>query len=73
MDILQVEAVYENGILRLPYELPLESGQKVRVTIDSGISAAKRMYGIVKWNGDPDELTRFLNDPDEGIWETRDV
>jgi predicted DNA-binding antitoxin AbrB/MazE fold protein len=30
---LEIEAVYENGVLRLEREVPLEAGQRVRLTI----------------------------------------
>ena len=30
---LEIEAVYENGTLKLPRELPLQEGQKVTITI----------------------------------------
>jgi predicted DNA-binding antitoxin AbrB/MazE fold protein len=70
MKTLQIEAVYENSTLKLPHELPLEEGQKVTIMIHSG-SAAERMYGMLPWKGDPEELHRYLNDPDEGQWGSR--
>jgi predicted DNA-binding antitoxin AbrB/MazE fold protein len=70
--MLRLEAVYEHGILKLPHELPLQEGQRVMITIQSG-SAAERLYGMLPWNGDPEELHRFLNDPDEGPWGSRDI
>ena len=72
MENLQVEAVYEHGTLKLPRELPLREGQKVSITIHTG-SAVERLSGILPWNGDPEELHRFLNDPDEGMWGSRDL
>ena len=72
MGTLQIEAVYEHGTLKLPHELPLEEGQRVKITIHPG-GAAERMYGLIPWTGDPEELRRFLNDPDEGQWGNRDL
>ena len=72
MDTLRLEAVYEHGTLKLPRELPLQEGQRVMITIHSA-SAAERLYGVVPWAGDPEELHRFLNDPDEGQWGSRDI
>jgi predicted DNA-binding antitoxin AbrB/MazE fold protein len=69
---LQIEAVYEHGILRLPHELPLQEGQRVIITIQPS-SAVERLTGMLPWTGDPDELDRFLNDPDEGLWGSRDI
>ena len=72
MDTLQVEAVYEHGTLKLSRELPLQEGQRVMITIHAG-SAAERLYGALPWAGDPEELHRFLDDPDEGQWGSRDI
>jgi len=70
---LEIEAVYEAGTLRLPRELPLPAGQKVTITIHPTGSAVQRFYGLVRWTGDPEELHRYLNDPDEGQWGHHDV
>lgn len=67
MKTIQIEAVYEHGTLKLPHELPLQEGQRVKITIESH-SAVERLSGVLPWNGDPEELHRFLNDPDEGQW-----
>jgi predicted DNA-binding antitoxin AbrB/MazE fold protein len=67
---LQIEAVYEYGTLKLPHELPLQEGQRVTITIHPG-SAVEQMYGMVPWFGEPEELRRFLNDPDGGQWGER--
>ncbi len=72
MENLRIEAVYEHGTLKLPHELPLQEGQRVLITIQAS-SAAERLYGILPWSGDPEELHRFLNDRDEGQWGSRDV
>jgi predicted DNA-binding antitoxin AbrB/MazE fold protein len=71
VDTLQVEAVYENGTLKLPHELPLKEGQRVTVTIKAK-TAVQHLTGILPWKGDPKELERWLNDPDEGMWGPRD-
>ena len=73
MDTLRVEAVYEHGILKLPHALPLQEGQRVTITIHPSGSAVERLSGMLPWTGDPEELRRFLNDPDEGLWGSRDV
>jgi len=73
MEKLQIEAVYAHGTLQLPRELPLREGQRVTITIHPSDSAVERMYGMVPWTGDPEELRRFLNDPDEGQWGNRDT
>lgn len=70
---LEIEAVYERGILKLPRELPLREGQKVTITIHPGVNAVERLYGLVAYQGNLEEFDRWLNDPDEGQWGSHDV
>jgi hypothetical protein len=69
---LEVEGVYESRALKLSRELPPE-GQKVTVTIRPAGSAVERFYGSVRWAGEPEELRRFLDDPEASHWGSRDV
>ena len=73
MQDLEIEAVYERGVLKLPRELPLTEGATVRITVHSPDKRAQRLLGLVPWTGDPKELDQWLNDPDEGQWGSRDV
>jgi predicted DNA-binding antitoxin AbrB/MazE fold protein len=73
MQGLEIEAVYERGTLKLPRELPLQEGQKVRITIHPTGDSVHRLYGTVPWTGDLEEFDRWLNDPDEGQWGNRGV
>jgi predicted DNA-binding antitoxin AbrB/MazE fold protein len=68
---LTIEAVYENGVLKPTQPLPLAEHEKVSVIIEPKRSWVDRTSGILKWKGDPDELRRFLEDPDEGILGSR--
>lgn len=68
---MTVEAVYEDGVLKPSQLLPLGEREKVNVTIESAVSWADRTAGMLKWTGDPEELRRFLEDPDEGILGSR--
>lgn len=70
---LQVEATYENGMLRPAEELPLQEGQKVTITIQPIGSAVKRFCGSIPWTRDPEELHRYLDDPGESMWGSRDI
>jgi predicted DNA-binding antitoxin AbrB/MazE fold protein len=70
---LEIEAVYEHGTLKLARPLPLPEGQKVFITLQVTGSAVERLYGMIPWRGDLDEFDRWLNDPDEGQWGSRDV
>jgi predicted DNA-binding antitoxin AbrB/MazE fold protein len=73
VDKLEIEAVYEDGSLKLARPLPLPEGQKVVLTIQVTGGAVERLYGMVPWQGDLDELDRWLNDADEGQWGNRDL
>jgi predicted DNA-binding antitoxin AbrB/MazE fold protein len=75
---LEVEAIYENGVLKPSQPLPLQEGQKVTVRIQQVGSAAKRFSGSLRWTRDPDELrqsvnNQSVNNPDESSWSSRDV
>jgi predicted DNA-binding antitoxin AbrB/MazE fold protein len=72
VDKLEIEAIYEHGTLKLLRALPLPEGQKVTITIHPTGGAVERLYGMLPWTGDLDELDRWLNDPDEGCWGHRD-
>lgn len=70
---LKVEATYEDGVLKPAQELPLTDGQKVTLTVRPAGGAAGRFCGSLRWTRDPEELRRYLDDPDEGSWSARDV
>lgn len=69
MEKLEIEAVYEHGALRLPRELPLQEGEKVRVTIHPTGSAAQRLTGLLQWKGSREDLDYLLG-PDNHPWAT---
>jgi predicted DNA-binding antitoxin AbrB/MazE fold protein len=64
---LEVEAVYEHGVLKLPRELPLQEGQKVKITIHAASSAVERLYGLLRWTGSQEDLDHLLG-PDNHPW-----
>lgn len=59
-----LEAIYEDGVLRLAHPLPLEHLAKVRVTVETEPSAILQAHGIVRWKGDHDTLKRLAEDPE---------
>jgi predicted DNA-binding antitoxin AbrB/MazE fold protein len=63
---LEIDATYQNGVLKPDQQLPLANGQRVKLTVQTLGSAVQRLYGIIPWGNDADELDRFLNDPEEG-------
>jgi predicted DNA-binding antitoxin AbrB/MazE fold protein len=71
-----VEAIYENGILKLSQPLPLRDQEKVQVTIQATLDvqarldAVQRSYGILPWTGDPRILERIALEDEFGILES---
>jgi predicted DNA-binding antitoxin AbrB/MazE fold protein len=57
---LEIEAVYENGALKLPRELPLREGQKVTITIHPPGGVVGRASGQYQSNLSPGELEALL-------------
>lgn len=70
---LDFEATYENGVLKPSQDLPLQEGQKVNISIQPLAGAMKRFCGSIPWTRDPEELHRYLENPDESAWSARDV
>ncbi len=48
---LTIEAIYENGILKLSQLLPLKENEKVLVTVQTQASPIMQAYGIIGWKG----------------------
>ena len=67
---ITVDAVYENGVLKLAQPLPLKEHEKVRVTVAADGGWAQRTYGILEWKGDPETLRRIAEDPEFSILES---
>jgi predicted DNA-binding antitoxin AbrB/MazE fold protein len=61
---ITVEAVYENGMLKLARPLPLKEREKVQVTVLRETSEAQETYGLMGWTGDAATLERFALDPE---------
>ena len=72
---ITVEAVYDNGVLRLSQPLPLKQNEKVQVTVQTppevqaALDAVERSYGLLPWTGDPEIVRRVALDPEFGIEE----
>jgi predicted DNA-binding antitoxin AbrB/MazE fold protein len=67
---ITVEAIYENGALKLAQPLPLKEHEKVTVTIQPAVSLARQTSGMVPWTGDAETLERMARDPEFGILES---
>lgn len=70
-----VEAVYEDGVLKPVQPRPFQEHEKVRLTVQPVLSRARQTAGLLRWEGDPALLERFILDPEldpsEGSWHSR--
>ena len=73
MEGLQIEAVYEKGVLKLPRELPLAEGTTIAITIHPPGRPGVIKHVDIAFTGDREEFDRWLNDPDESAGYGRDV
>src|SRR5438552_2350095 len=67
---ITVEAVYENGTLKLKEPLPFKEHETVRVTVEPARTWAERTAGMLPWTGDPEILHQIATDPEYGILES---
>ena len=67
---ITVEAVYENGVLKLDKPLPLADHARVQVTVQVKPSVARESAGMLRWRGDW-EPTRPLTDGMKTFWPQR--
>ena len=71
---LQIEATYEDGVLKLDEALPLQEHERVLVTIQPETaqsqtsppqtSRTRQSYGLIGWTGDP-QVLRQIAETDE--------
>jgi predicted DNA-binding antitoxin AbrB/MazE fold protein len=61
---LQIEAVYQMGVLKPDQPLPLEEGQRVRLTVQPTEAKRKSRYGLLNWTGSQEDLEYLINDVD---------
>ena len=73
MSGLEIDVVYEKGVLKLPRELPLVEGATVRITIHPPRGRGVVKHVSIPLTVTPEELDRLLADPEEGLWGGHDV
>jgi predicted DNA-binding antitoxin AbrB/MazE fold protein len=61
---ITVEAIYENGVLKLSQPLPLKPHEKVTVTVKPAVSWTDQSAGILRWTGNPAEFEHLAVDPE---------
>lgn len=52
---MTVEAIYENGVLKLTQALPLQEHEKVVVTVKSAVSRVRKTAGLIGWTGSQED------------------
>ena len=70
---LTIEAVYENGVLKLDRPLPWpRDGSRVWITVHTFAEKdrATEAYGLIGWTGDAETVERVSLDPEFDIWES---
>jgi predicted DNA-binding antitoxin AbrB/MazE fold protein len=67
---LEVDATYENGMLRPDTPLPLAEHQRVKVTVHPQAGVVDRTYGLMGWTGDPDILRKIAEDDEFSVLES---
>jgi len=69
--LLDVEATYEDGVLKPDRPLPLAEHQRLVVRILSRPSVAEQSYGLIGWTGDPEVVRRIAEDDESGVLESK--
>jgi predicted DNA-binding antitoxin AbrB/MazE fold protein len=63
-----VDAIYEDGVLKLPERLPLPEKAHVKVTIESGISGGEELERTAWLKLSEAALTKIWGHPDDDIF-----
>ena len=67
---LEVEATYENGVLKLDEPLPFKEQERIVISVKSKTSRVDASYGLIGWTGDPDVLRQIAEDDEAGVLES---
>ncbi len=69
---ITVEAIFENGVLKLAQPLPPSVHGKVMVTVHTASEPdlVDQYYGLIRWTGDIETLRRIAEDPEFDILES---
>ncbi len=67
---LEVEATYENGVLKLDRPLPFKEKERIVVTVKAKTSIVDESYGLIGWTGDPEILRKIAEDDEFGVLES---
>lgn len=61
---LEIEATYENGVLKPDQPLPLKDHERIVITIRPKTSRVDESYGLIRWTGDAEGLEYLARSPD---------
>lgn len=61
---LQLDATFEDGVLKFDKVPPLKEPERVTVSIQPKTSRAYQSYGMIGWTGDP-QVLREIAESDE--------
>ncbi len=61
---IEIEAVYENGVLKPDQPLPLREKERVKVVIRAKKEPIRQGYGLVQWTGSLEDLDYLINSSD---------
>jgi predicted DNA-binding antitoxin AbrB/MazE fold protein len=64
---IDVEARYENGMLKPVRPLPLNENEWVRITVHSPRTLAEQTAGMMGWKSDAATLDRLLAENEEEV------
>jgi predicted DNA-binding antitoxin AbrB/MazE fold protein len=66
---LQIEATYENGVLKPSQPLPFREHERVVVSVEAKVSRIRQAAGMIRWTGDPEVLRKIAEDPEFSVLE----
>ncbi len=67
---LDIEATYEDGVLKLDGPLPFPQHERLVVSVKSKLSRVDLTYGLIGWTGDPEVVRKIAEDDEFGILES---
>jgi predicted DNA-binding antitoxin AbrB/MazE fold protein len=67
---IEIDAIYDHGLLKLDHAVPLRDQQRVRVTIHDQPTTAERTYGLIGWTGDPAIVRQIALSEESGVAES---
>lgn len=65
---MEVDATYENGVLKLDHPLPIGDKQRVHVTVHPQPNKGLKSYGLIQWTGSDEDLD-YLRGPENSSLE----